>query len=72
MCKLKVILKLINCRQLGKELENLQVYYRSKGMGMCSRSTFNKVFAVAILTAINFLNYMDRYTIAGTAEFLVT
>lgn len=32
---------------------------------MCSRSTFNKAFAVAILTGINFLNYMDRYTIAG-------
>ena len=34
-------------------------------MGMCSVETFNKFFTVAILTAINLLNYMDRFTLAG-------
>ena len=35
-------------------------------MGMCTAETFNKYFTVAILTIINLLNYMDRFTLAGT------
>ena len=34
-------------------------------MGLMTAETFNKFFTVAILTGINLLNYMDRYTIAG-------
>ena len=34
-------------------------------MGMCTAETFNKYFTVAILTIINLLNYMDRFTLAG-------
>lgn len=34
-------------------------------MGLITAETFNKYFTVLILTAINLLNYMDRYTIAG-------
>ena len=36
-------------------------------MGMCTEDTFNKYFTVAVLTAINLLNYMDRFTLAGTS-----
>ena len=38
---------------------------RGAAMGLCTRESFNKYFAVFILTAINLLNYMDRYTLAG-------
>ena len=34
-------------------------------MGLITAESFNKYFAVFILTAINLLNYMDRFTIAG-------
>ena len=34
-------------------------------MGMCTAESFNKYFTVAVLTAINLLNYMDRFTLAG-------
>ena len=34
-------------------------------------STCMKYFTVGIMTAINLLNYMDRYTIAGAALCLV-
>lgn len=34
-------------------------------MGLCTADTFNKYFTVAVLTAINLLNYMDRFTLAG-------
>lgn len=35
-------------------------------MGRCR--DFNKYFTVAVLTAINLLNYMDRFTIAGASR----
>lgn len=39
---------------------------RERGaMGMYTADTFNKYFTVAVLTAINLLNYMDRFTLAG-------
>ena len=38
-------------------------------MGMCTADTFNKYFTVAVLTAINLLNYMDRFTLAGKYKF---
>ena len=34
-------------------------------MGLINGDTFNKYFTVFILTTINLLNYMDRFTIAG-------
>jgi hypothetical protein len=35
-------------------------------MGMYTADGFNKYFTVAVLTAINLLNYMDRFTLAGS------
>jgi hypothetical protein len=37
----------------------------SRDMGLLPAGSFNKYFTVGILTGINLLNYMDRYTIAG-------
>lgn len=37
-------------------------------MGLCTADTFNKYFTVAVLTAINLLNYMDRFTLAGALK----
>lgn len=34
-------------------------------MGLMTADGFNKFFTVAVLTGINLLNYMDRFTIAG-------
>ena len=34
-------------------------------MGLMTAETFNKYFTVVVLTMINLLNYMDRFTIAG-------
>ena len=39
-------------------------------MGMCTEENFNKFFTVAILTAINLLNYVDRFTLAGQLDDL--
>lgn len=37
-------------------------------MGLITAETFNRYFAVVILTVINLLNYMDRFTIAGRSH----
>lgn len=34
-------------------------------MGKFSAACFTRYFTVGVLTAINLLNYMDRYTLAG-------
>ena len=39
-------------------------------MGKFSAACFTRYFTVGVLTAINLLNYMDRYTLAGKSPTL--
>ena len=61
--------KSINYSKLAKQASAMSTEESSR-MGMFSAACFTRYFTVGVLTAINLLNYMDRYTLAGKSPSL--